>query len=97
MEQVVVLNGQLGRLAVERYLGGGLFEVLHIAHLYKEPIEGMPFHLADDDTLYKGGKRFVCEGKCSRADRPLACRIFPLRMRVERADGKPVVTPIAGE
>lgn len=50
---------------------------------YKEPIEGMPFHLADDDTLFKGGKRFVCEGKCSRADRPLACRIFPLRMKVE--------------
>ena len=50
---------------------------------YKKPIEGMPFHLADDDTLYKGGKRFVCEGKCSRADRPLACRIFPLRIRLE--------------
>ena len=50
---------------------------------YKEPIEGMPFHLVDDDTLFKGGKRFVCEGKCSRGDRPLACRIFPLRMKVE--------------
>lgn len=50
---------------------------------YEKPIEGMPFHLADDDTLYKGGKRFVCEGKCSRADRPLACRIFPLRIRLE--------------
>ena len=55
---------------------------------YKKPIEGMPFHLADDDSLYKGGKRFVCEGKCSRADRPLACRIFPLRIRVETADGE---------
>ena len=51
--------------------------------LYKDPIEGFPFRLADDDTLYKGGKRFVCEGKCSRADRPLACRIFPLRIRLE--------------
>lgn len=50
---------------------------------YQEPIEGMPFHLVDDDTLFKGGKRFVCEGKCAREHRPLACRIFPLRMRVE--------------
>lgn len=55
---------------------------------YKKPIEGMPFHLVDDDSLYKGGKRFVCEGKCSRADRPLACRIFPLRIRVETEDGE---------
>ena len=50
---------------------------------YTEPIEGMPFHLADDDTLFEGGKRFICEGKCVREHRPLACRIFPLRMRVE--------------
>ena len=50
---------------------------------YEQPIEGMPFHLADDDTLFKGGKRFVCEGKCVREHRPLACRIFPLRMRLE--------------
>ena len=50
---------------------------------YQKPIEGMPFHLADDDSLYKGGKRFVCEGRCSRADRPLACRIFPLRIRLD--------------
>ena len=50
---------------------------------YKEPIEGMPFHLADDDTLFKEGKRFVCEGRCAREHRPLACRIFPLRMRLE--------------
>ena len=50
---------------------------------YKDPIEGFPFHLADDDTLYKGGKRFVCEGTCKREHRPLACRIFPLRIRLE--------------
>ena len=54
---------------------------------YQEPIAGMPFHLIDDDTLFKGGKRFVCEGKCAREHRPLACRIFPLRMRVEK-DGE---------
>jgi len=54
---------------------------------YKKPIEGMPFHLAEDDSLFKGGKRFVCEGKCSRENRPLACRIFPLRIRLE-TDGE---------
>lgn len=50
---------------------------------YKEPIEGFPFHLVEDDTLFKGGKRLVCEGRCSREHRPLACRIFPLRMKAE--------------
>lgn len=51
--------------------------------LYKDPIEGFPFRLADDDTLFKGGKRFICEGKCRRDLRPLACRLFPLRIRLE--------------
>ena len=50
---------------------------------YKKPIDGFPFHLVDDDTLYKGGKRFVCEGTCPREHRPLACRLFPLRIRLE--------------
>ena len=52
-------------------------------HFYEKPIEGFPFHLADDDTLFEGGKRLVCEGKCVREHRPLACRIFPLRMSVK--------------
>ena len=60
---------------------------------YAEPIEGMPFHLADDDTLFEGGKRFICEGKCVREHRPLACRIFPLRMRVEMDGEMPSVVP----
>ena len=42
--------------------------------LYKDPIEGFPFRLADDDTLFKGGKRFICEGKCRRDLRPLASK-----------------------
>lgn len=49
---------------------------------YRKPIAGFAFHLADDDTLYKGGKRLVCEGACPRDERPLACRLFPLRLRV---------------
>ena len=49
---------------------------------YEKPIEGFPFHLADDDTLFKGGKRLVCEGTCPREHRPLACRLFPPRIRV---------------
>lgn len=50
---------------------------------YRRPIEGFPFRLVDDDTLFKGGKRLVCEGTCPREHRPLACRIFPLRIRVQ--------------
>jgi len=50
--------------------------------LYRKPIEGFDFRLADDDTLYKGGKRLICEGECPREHRPLACRMFPLRVHV---------------
>jgi hypothetical protein len=49
---------------------------------YRKPIEGFPFRLMDDDRLYKGGKRLVCEGKCPREHRPIACRVFPLRMKL---------------
>lgn len=53
---------------------------------YRKPIEGFEFHLADDDSLYKGGKRLVCSGSCPREMRPLACRIFPLRIRLKTDD-----------
>ena len=50
---------------------------------YKKPVEGFAFHLVDDDTLFRGGKRLVCEGSCPRDMRPLMCRVFPLRIRVQ--------------
>lgn len=56
------------------------------AELYKKPIEGFAYHLVDDDTLFKGGKRFVCEGSCPREHRPLACRLFPLRIAIASDD-----------
>lgn len=49
---------------------------------YKKPIPGFDFHLVQDDSLYKGGYRLVCKGECSREHRPLACRLFPLRVKV---------------
>lgn len=49
---------------------------------YSRPIEGFPFRLVEVDTLFKGGKRLICEGTCPREHRPLACRIFPLRLRI---------------
>lgn len=49
---------------------------------YRKPIEGFAFHLAEDDSLFKGGKRLVCEGGCPRELRPLACRLFPLRIKL---------------
>lgn len=61
----------------------GMLLFPHEAELYQTPIEGFPFHLADDHTLYEGGKRLICEGQCVREHRPLACRIFPLRMSLK--------------
>lgn len=58
---------------------------------YRKPIPDFPFHLASDDSLYKGGKRLVCEGTCPRKYRPLACRLFPLRIRLDaQEDGQTV-------
>lgn len=53
---------------------------------YRKPMEGFPFHLVRDDSLYQGGWRLVCRGSCPREARPLACRLFPLRIRLETAD-----------
>jgi hypothetical protein len=50
---------------------------------YRKPIESFSFHLVPDDTLFKGGTRLICTGECPREHRPLACRIFPLRIRVK--------------
>ncbi len=52
-------------------------------YFYKKPIEGFPFRLEKDDTLIKAGYRLVCEGHCPRQHRPLACRLFPLRIRMD--------------
>lgn len=36
------------------------------------------------------GKRLICSGKCPRENRPLACRIFPLAIKVSgQEDGIP--------
>ena len=53
---------------------------------YRKPIDDFPFHLTKDDRLYQGGWRLVCQGRCPRNARPLACRLFPLRLRLETAD-----------
>lgn len=63
--------------------------------LYAKPIEGFPFRLADDDTLFPGGKRLICEGRCPREHRPLACRLFPLRVRMEEGRARAEIDPRA--
>ena len=50
--------------------------------LYRDAPESFAFRLEPDDRLYRGGQRLVCEGTCPREYRPLACRIFPLRMKL---------------
>lgn len=62
---------------------------------YAEPIEGFPFRLIDDDTLFEGGKRFVCEGTCIREHRPIACRLFPLRVRLKDGGAEAELDPRA--
>lgn len=63
--------------------------------LYARPIEGFPFRLADDDTLFPGGKRLICQGHCPREHRPLACRLFPLRVRISAGRAAAEIDPRA--
>ena len=56
--------------------------------LYRRPIEGFAFTMVDDDRLFKGGKRLICQGSCPREHRPLACRMFPLRMHLTVDDAQ---------
>ena len=65
----------------------GMLLMPYEERLYREPIEGFAFRLENDDTLYKGGKKLICEGKCDRAHRPLACRVFPLHIKVVTDEG----------
>lgn len=55
--------------------------------LYEKPIEGFSYTLHRDDALFRGGYRLVCEGACPREHRPLACRMFPLRVRLALDEG----------
>ncbi len=55
--------------------------------LYREPRQDFPFGLVRDHSLFSGGFRLVCQGSCPREHRPLACRLFPLRVRAEGAPG----------
>lgn len=61
--------------------------------LYAQPIEAFSFRLADDDTLFPGGKRLICQGRCPREHRPLACRLFPLRVRIQEGRAVAEIDP----
>ncbi len=69
--------------------------LLYPGEEYGEPIEGMPYRLADDNSLFPGGKRFICEGTCVRGKRPLACRLFPLRIHTDGETVKAEIDPRA--
>jgi len=62
---------------------------------YQRTIEGFPYRLMPDDSVRMGGVRLVCEGYCSREHRPLACRLFPLRLRVlfDQLGARPAASP----
>lgn len=88
LEELTPLKGNCGRLCggaccqADETGENGMLLFPFEEELYKKPIEGFAFHLVPDDTLLKGGKRLVCEGTCPREHRPLACRLFPLRIRL---------------
>lgn len=42
-----------------------------------------PYRVIPSDAVRRDGKVLVCEGKCTRENRPLACRLFPLRIAVK--------------
>ena len=63
--------------------------------LYQRIIEGFPYRLVPDESVRSGGVRLVCEGHCLRERRPLACRLFPLRLRVlfDEPEAHPTANP----
>ena len=36
------------------------------------------FRIVANDAVFHGGRLLLCDGTCDRAERPLACRMFPL-------------------
>lgn len=101
LDGVTPLKGNCGKLCgavccqADESGENGMLLLPFEQQLYQTPIENFPFHLVDDNRLYIGGKRMVCEGRCVRELRPFACRIFPLRNRIAMGDNGQVtgVTP----
>lgn len=101
LEKLTPLKGNCGRYcgaacceADESGLNGMLL-LPGEDELYEEESEDFPFSLEADDTLLEGGYRLVCEGTCRRDRRPLACRIFPLRIRIEGENVRAEIDPRA--
>ena len=46
------------------------------------PSEAFPYRVIPSEAVRRDGRLLVCEGRCEREHRPLACRIFPLRIAV---------------
>lgn len=101
LETLTPLRGNCGRYCgaaccdADETFENGMLLLPYEDELYDEPIEGFPFHLRPDNTLYLGGKALVCEGECRREARPFACRVFPLRLRVSEDNVKAELDPRA--
>ena len=85
LEQVTPLRTDCGRycggaccLSDEDGQGGMLLFPGEEA-LYTPLPEG--FSLTRDDSVTEGGLLLTCDGVCDRANRPLACRLFPMLPR----------------
>lgn len=53
------------------------------------------FSLQANDHILPGGVLLVCEGRCARHDRPLACRIFPLQFGFAEGEATVFLDPRA--
>ena len=93
LESLTPLNMDCGKLCgaaccgEDESGGNGMLLLPGEEELYEA--EPFPLELEPDDTLFEGGSRLVCQGKCTREDRPFNCRIFPLRMALDE-EGNPL-------
>lgn len=106
LNHVTPLKGDCGRLCARACCRadedgrGGMLLFPGEEALYADA-EDRGFRILPDDSVIPDGRLLICGGVCSREERPLACRLFPLR---PRADGSIVadrrgwdVCPLARE
>jgi len=64
---------------------GGMLLFPGEERLYDPLPEG--FEITENDDILPGMKLLTCDGGCSRGDRPLSCRIFPLTPVIDTKNG----------
>lgn len=91
LEHVTPLRSDCGRLCDARCCSGGEEDGMLLFPGEETLYDPMPegFRILDSQIRLRTGtlvRLLVCDGHCSRADRPLSCRIFPLIPTLEIDD-----------